>query len=420
MCSCFKIDDRYDEMWRLPDGLNPPHFESKVKSALQHSQHNMHQHFISIHAAPGDETGRAIFIRLPFYHGRKEQPSVDEVYATLSGFGCVIAHIEQYDAQGGFWVTLGDTIECAWNAAMGITQCLHGRANLQGELYHQDMIPIPEDACGGLFGHRGENLRNIKAESGADVEVTPWCGKSATRNVVFHGTFNEVEHAKDLVLDAIEETEASSAAPANFALPAPRPSCDITVTKNDLHAESLEEFPALNGSPNQPESYVPPAPVQPAVALRPVLMPCVSEPSTVEPTTLQVVPSINTKVALRRVTSTLIRKANWCLLKDRISVMNDLRTAVGHFWETKAQMERAESKGIKFGVRSKPRLDIRSTTKAGAGGFALPRTASCPDCTYDVVYFAGRAALSTCRSLSSGTCIGLSSRWLCPSTGSIQ
>ena len=333
----------------------------------------MHQHYVSVHPDPSDNTGRSLFIRLPFYHGLKEQPSINDVYANICPFG-VVANIEQVDGQGGYYVTLGDNTERAWAAAMGIMQCLHGRANLQGEVYYQDCIPIREEACGSLFGHRGDNLRAMKASAGADIEVTPWSGESATRSVIFHGTYDQVENAKALVLGAIRESAALSAEPvANFTPPPPR-----DIIGNSINAESLVEFPALDSRNKSGSSTS--ASIEPTVAIpvplpAAVIVPNTAEVTTIEPPTSNTEATTHSKVALRRVTSSLIRKANWCLLKDRLSVMNDLRNAVTHFWETKAQMERAQSRGIKFGVRSKSWLELRSRDPKPTG-FTLSRTTS--------------------------------------------
>lgn len=51
-------------------------------------------------------------------------------------------------------------------------------------------------------------------------------------------------------------------------------------------------------------------------------------------------------------------KASWCLLKDRVSVMTELRTAVKNYadaksWSVVEQEKKAADVGIKFGVRSK-------------------------------------------------------------------
>merc|ERR1712188_152565 len=100
-----------------------------------------HKHFEPQHPNQECINTTFLFIRLPFYHGLKEQPSINDVYANICPFG-VVANIEQVDGQGGYYVTLGDNTERAWAAAMGIMQCLHGRANLQGDVYYQDCIPI--------------------------------------------------------------------------------------------------------------------------------------------------------------------------------------------------------------------------------------------------------------------------------------
>lgn len=316
--------------------------------------------------------GRILFIRLPRdFVNPQQQPDANAVAFAFSMCG-PIQEVTQVDNKGGFLVVLGGDLQTAVHTSSSIISVFHGKANLAGDDLVFEMLPIDESFVGALIGRRGENLRNIKATSGAHVEVTPWCGNSATRLCQVYGTQVAVEYARQLILQSTMQPTPTtqsryqaephlgyqaagplSSMPMQVPMPMPiatafeqaypqTPSpLSLSSTPDDtssnptvmstsptqytfLERTFSQEFPALPS-----ESMVPAPPSSPV------------EASDVEPA----------------VPRTAILKAHWCLLKDRVSMMQELKHGVANFstvlYESKLQEQLAERRGIRFGVRSK-------------------------------------------------------------------
>lgn len=325
-------------------------------------------------------------MRLPFFHGQ-EQPGASYLHQVFSYFG-PIAHVEQVDSKGGFVVTLAASLDTALQTAHILAANFQGRANLNGDPACIQELPIHEDICGALFGQKGDNLRRIKNLSGADIEVTPWCGKTATRKVRIYGTTNQINEAIGYVNEAVcavnaRNAQAVSAAagpvvspsyPAAVALPQPRESTQAKPAP--LQRTYSSEFPSLNGNQTHStddsaqvetpaiisDTWIMDPPTSAVVTHRYAAMPTqMPNPWAATPpqvnaevqntSVVPVSPSLSSSAVDR---GSMIMKAHWCLLKDRLTLVREIRDAVAIFWDVKAQESRANAlSGVKFGIRSK-------------------------------------------------------------------
>lgn len=335
------------------------------------------QHHISINTLLDTETnlpicgGRVIFARLPFYHHLHQQPGSKMVHQVFSRYG-PITKVEQIDAKGGFYVTLGSSLPQALQTANSLYYAFQGRANLDGDPACEEQFPIHEDICGALFGHRGENLRRVKALSGADIEVTPWCGEKATRTVIINGTPDQIDvaigHVNEAVLLVNEREKA-----ARMALSEPRP-LELTTTAavaiDTTHQNIISPSAAQANHINQSKMIVP---IQrtyssefprldthksdidrmPQQSIKENINQAASRiPSCVPVVDISLADSSTKLVLSSADRASMIMKAHWCLLKDRLTLVKEIRDAVCIFWEVKAQESRLNN-GLKFGVRSK-------------------------------------------------------------------
>merc|ERR1712093_440179 len=185
--------------------------------------------------------GRLAFVRLPYYHGRQDQPGVHEVASAFSQWG-PIAHCEQVDGKGGFVFLIGGDVYAVQQVFDTICRMYGGKADLAMNEALMHTMLVREEACGSLFGHKGEHLRSIKAQSGADVEVTPWCGKNALRTVVIHGTAPQIEHAQTLV--------SAATAGADSVPPEPKARVMSPVVQPALYHQPLPPVQSNGDQPN--------------------------------------------------------------------------------------------------------------------------------------------------------------------------
>jgi len=359
-------------------------------------------------------------------HNAQQQPDAFAVAASihnLCGPQIEIFQITQVDNKGGFLIVLGGEQATAVQNAGAVFMALQGKATLQGEPAAEDIVPISERLCGALIGHRGENLRRIKCESGAHIEVTPWCGSTATRLIQLRGSPNACAMARQLINQSLAEMQqATTVGPASsppqaisppmpamdgysmmqggmtmhppaqamleqqVSLPRPRPPAQVQSTSPPpgLQRTYSDEFPrinsqqpaaeapmmGLNNSPQQAMMAQSQALIAQSEALARAAEIALANPApqAMSPVALAASPSTG-KFQIQRTTSveTLLRdpkvhefrlKSHWCLLKDRVSVLTELRTAVKNYadaksWSVVEQEKRDEEQGIKFGARSK-------------------------------------------------------------------
>lgn len=336
-----------------------------------------------------DAGGRVLFVRLPRDYVSANQPDANDVGYAFGHCG-LVSTITQVDQKGGFFVTLGGELPNALQTAEAIISCFNGKANLHCEDCVTEMFGVHERVCGALIGQRGANLRDIKARSGAHLEVTPWSGNGATRIVQIWGSIPNVAHAQQLIHEsiqialeaqavakeeAVEETQVRAATQAtDVAAPINQEvQClhiDSTLPIVASQSDSLQyhfEFPPLSwsSSTTAPATGAPPehhiwhadaAQPQPRTQTTPNPVGTQLWQSNV----VRTQPSPRQSRALSIKLSPkqhLVLKAHWCLLKDRVCLIRELKTAVRNFseivYQTKLQAAKAKRRAILFGVRSK-------------------------------------------------------------------
>merc|ERR1711988_1516935 len=167
--------------------------------------------------------GRVLFVRVPRDYTVYEQPGVNEVAAAFAQTGADIVQVTAVDHQGGFLAVIGGDLAVAQYMAMMIVNTFHGKANLRAEECISDAVPVHERVCGALIGHKGEQLRAIKAATGCHIEVSPWCGRTATRMIQLRGSVNAVNGAKQYINQSLMEALARQQGSQQAASPAIQP-----------------------------------------------------------------------------------------------------------------------------------------------------------------------------------------------------
>jgi len=358
-----------------------------------HKEQMPHTVEVSTLYAPQPGHGQ-IFIRLPRTYGTRVPPTSNHVAAALSPFCETLQlSVHQADSAGGFIVNLSGDTDQIVQAAHNIWAHLEGTASLNGEPSVTDILPIHESVAGAVMGKNGTNLREMKSASAAHLDVSPFNGPLATRQIHITGTAEAVQYARRLVQDSIRQKLESLGETAPYEAfnngfiqqftpwqPAPVPYfgtgqsyplySDTTPAPNDsmLHSEATPE----NWGP-QPESWGPqpvpttnwvPSPHTPVLqASQPMLVqPLASgleEPlqALSEQAEQLIAPGSSAALALvRQVSSRILlhlAHAQWCLLKDRIALMAGFRLAVSRFFDVRRQLNRAENSGVKLGRRTR-------------------------------------------------------------------
>lgn len=311
------------------------------------------------------QSGRVLFVRLPRdYIGSTQQPDANDVACAFSMFG-PIANVEQVDDKGGFFVTLGGDVQTAMQSAQYICMNFHGKANLHREELVIDSMQVEERICGAIIGHRGQNLRDIKAKSGAHLEVTPWCGTSGVRVVQLWGTAAGIAYARQLIFESAQPLMGTQ-----VPLPQPLPIStkvdyeSISETSETSSQSSIsegahspqmlyfEQFPALtSASPgNIPQTN----------NLSPQTQTFYQEQPTLQAQTAlqaQTTPQVQTTPRVQSPNSEALNKGRWSLVWKRVSLIDELKKGMQTFrdmaYQAKVQEAQAERRGIRFGVRSK-------------------------------------------------------------------
>lgn len=351
------------------------------------------------------EYGQVLCIRLPRVYGNRHVPDEHDVAEAFSSFGAVQA-AWPVDNKGGFVIRMGGDPHSASIAAHNAITWFCGKANLAGDLVVEQLLTAPEAAVGALIGQNGTHLRDMKATSGAHIEVSEWAGANATRFIHLSGQMDMVCHAQQIVESTIRGALAlkppqSSAEALPLPLPLPKPRPPEKSANTDAlpvpECTSLLDFPPLPGS----RIWEAPTPGMPftsnhdsratgldsstvdigcerllddAVWLDTEIKPntpasssvfgCPAESKvpTVHPMLLQL-----QRQHSARTVSRLVAHASWCMLKNRVAVMTAFREALAKLtdttpsatipatctFEASEQEAQAAQQGIRFGVRSR-------------------------------------------------------------------
>merc|ERR1711959_725538 len=312
-----------------------------ITAVPQHDQYGSYEHGL-------------LYVRVPF--NNQQQTTPDEVFHACQRFAENIECVWPADDHGGFCVKFGAGATTTPMMAAGLAaQTLHGAVDLTGQPPVHDTMPIHERVAGAVIGHGGENLRRIKQQSGAYVEVTPYDGCNATRQVNMSGSPQAVEAARQLVNQSTQQALrdrmahnapqqipsvcepaqcAGGACPGTWGQPQMMPQQMPTSPPAfpPLQAQQ-QSFTGLPWGPTPPFSSMP-------APMVPIGLPQLPPPST------------TSGIAITRVLSekslAQLPRAGWCLLKDRISLMNNIRDAASQFKKAK----KAEKLKLQLGKRS--------------------------------------------------------------------
>merc|ERR1712159_9998 len=216
--------------------------------------------------------GRVLFVRVPRDYTVQEQPGVDEVASAFAAAtGAEIVQVTAVDHQGGFLVVIGGDLAVAQYHTMMIVNMFHGKANLRGEQCVGEAVPIHERVCGALIGHKGENLRAIKAATGCHIDVSPWCGRDASRTVSLRGSPGAVagarQHINESLMTVLSQQQGVQQ-PLGQAVQATQAPMEAVMA---LERSFSMEFPPLNpnGSPAPSPTHGPAASSLPVMDLTP-------------------------------------------------------------------------------------------------------------------------------------------------------
>jgi len=315
----------------------------------------MHTIEFSVLYAPHPLCGQ-VFVRLPRTYGTRLPPTSDDVMAALLPF-CDNVHLDVYQADnaGGFQILLQGDMNDINNAACGMVQFLGGKANLAGESSVTEIMPIHESVAGAVIGKQGSNLRDLKCASGAHIDVSPFHGPSATRQVQLIGTVEAVQYARRLVLDSVQSKVASmqlSGSPSQPAYPmmintmdyAGYPQVVPWIAQPHTYFDSSSSWGP--GLPTNLESAAP-APIfeQAPAAEQTLALVQPSQPAAIAG--IKLVRQVSSRILVH------LPHAAWCLLKDRVAMMAEFRLAVSRMYDVIQQQDRAENYGIKFGKRTR-------------------------------------------------------------------
>jgi len=292
------------------------------------------------HTGTPMDGGRVLFVHLPRTYGPRALPEACDVHNQIALFGPVESAC-MVDNKGGFLVRLGGDLGTAMHTAHNAIQALNLKANLFGEPLVHELMPIQEFVAGAVIGQGGCNLRDIKAASGAHVEISPYTGPHVSRQVHISGTAAAVQYARTLVVNS-----------TRIAVPP-------TNIDNDSVAVSCAQS-LWQGSQNP--APVPPMPSSPPpAAVEECPAAAVASTSTALPSKGPVARVLG-RVALERQVSerTLVHlgKARWCMLMDRLQAIMDCRRGMEQFEEAvewkKQEVELREAvederKGVQFG-----------------------------------------------------------------------
>lgn len=313
-----------------------------------------------------------IFVRLPRTYGTRPPPCANDITAALTALCQEIDKIVSSDIQastaGGFTVSLGGDSDEVQAVADEMRSRFHGKANLSGDAAVVDIMPVHETVAGSVIGKNGSNLRDLKNASGAHIEVSPYTGPTATRQIRIMGTADSVYYARRLVQDAIqakmmslsEQVPHEFCGGEYFAPIQPQPWMTM---QNQMSwapnagaswgAPPRESWGSAQESwgPSQPEHEA--IPHQQDYAYSPPQAQITLNDPEPEESRVLAKPGITLK---RSVSSRIMRHfhhAEWVLLKDRLALMSEFRKAVRRFFDVQAQEQRAERYGITFGRRTR-------------------------------------------------------------------
>jgi len=310
--------------------------------------------------------GRVLFVRVPRDYTVDEQPGINEVAAAFAHTGADIVQVTAVDHQGGFLAVIGGDLGMAHWFTQAIVNAFHGKANLQGEECISEAVPVHERVCGALIGHKGENLRAIKAATGAHIDVSPWSGRSATRTIQLRGSRNSVagakHHINQSLMAVLAQQQGSQQSAGSSAQPTQAPMQAV----QQLERTFSTEFPRLGADSPMPTNPMaaPSLPSPLAVAPQPpihfltttaMVLPLPGMTSTIPPA-----PS----APVYKGRPPALLKAHWCLLKDRASIMADVRLGVKVLSAPAMLVDslavspdtparRGTPGGLQFGLRSK-------------------------------------------------------------------
>lgn len=325
-------------------------------------------------AAQEEEEYRHLWVRLPKVYGALVyQDQLPSLIHALSRCG-PIHDCVPLDLSGAFGVTLAGDTRAYEYTYRNILRNISGKANLAGEELATETMLVQGSCIGSLIGEKGRNLRDIKDASGAHVEVSPW-EKNVMRKVVIIGTATSVPYARQLVNEAIKVVPIKVKRQAKkqgskdectlsplMVLPAPLPiqppQLPLDFQWDDFDQGQLwkEQFPPLPGSPEcQLTAYsFPSIPLDIELSSPQQAPPGCSTaaPCSPEPSRPIAALALQRKVSNR--TFSHLHRACWCLLKDRISLIHDIREGVNAMWEMRQQQALAVARiSLRLGSKSK-------------------------------------------------------------------
>jgi len=339
---------------------------------------------------------RYVFLRLPRNYSARFDLAV--LHTQLSACGPIAAIQCIEGLAGGFGVVLGGNFETAQQTFWAMSNTFAGKANMEGDELTQEELHVDSQCAGALIGEKGKNLRDIKGASGAYVEVSAYTRNRSLRTVRITGSQAAVQYARHCVEEAAQailaqkkqiKRQSSKAkahtpppSPVAVQLPPPRP------RPAPLVLESFDEFPPLNLVPEttlspgissltSSDSYIDPRSPRPRQSAAKQLQLHNFKPKDNESSedtahsshipgssTVPLArsdPSIHESSMKTKSCLTLLRRevsgrtfaqlhrACWCLLKDRIALISEIRQGVDLFRRQKKDARLS----LKFGIRSK-------------------------------------------------------------------